>query len=103
MDYIQVAYGDFVTPDTVIAYTQAGEQDHLHLEIIRGGSRNNSYIVNSLPYFTPDLQTDLIEVAANQGRNFPREVTRVQFNPGSKWQTPYDQPVLLRTAGWIYE
>jgi len=105
---IQVEDGDLVTPDTIIGYIDNGAA-HVHIEIIgrtydKAGKESGKYMTNPLPHFAEPLQVQIARVAEEQTdrRGVTFYVPPGKSRAETPWQTPYDQPVLLRQPGWIF-
>lgn len=77
--------GDPITPDTVMGEIEFGGQNHLHLEV-RYRSR---WIINPLVLMNKALQE------AYMGKFPPSEKYFYRNAAWNKWQSPFDQPVLL--------
>jgi len=104
IDNIQVEVGDLITPDTIVGYI--GPPEHMHLEITLSDI-NGVYMTNPLPYFSPEMQQGLQEIAVIQSlstdQNLLGMVTFYVPPSGNlQWQDPYNQPDLRREAGNLF-
>ncbi len=80
--------GDPVGVDTILGELQLNGQNHLHLEI----RYRDALLVNPLLYFSQEWQNQIIHKFPPSATYFYRDAT------WTKWQTPYDQP-MLRLGG----
>lgn len=80
--------GQWITPDTIVGYVDAGGQNHLHFEV----RYQSWWIVNPLLVMTPDARDPLLSRYSDYASHFYRDAT------WSQWVDPFDQPV-LRLSG----
>jgi hypothetical protein len=80
-----LAPGAAIGPDTVMGTIDLGGQNHLHLEIRYKGR----WILNPLLFMPEDMRNSLIKKFPAGPEYFYKDDT------WDKWQTPFDQPVLV--------
>jgi murein DD-endopeptidase MepM/ murein hydrolase activator NlpD len=94
VDDVQIDYGDFVTPGTIIGYIDE-LVGHVHIEIIYSDASRGMRMTNPLPCFSLDDQGQLLDVAYGMGDS--SLVTFYQpYSEFGLWQHPYDQPDIIR-------